>query len=108
MTENEIRTPLSDTERKILRKAAGKFACHSDYHGDMIVSILICMSEGKEVGKAEPCDEWRRMETAENVITKIVKRLKKEMKPNLIGNSFCVLYEKKLEQIAKEIMEDYK
>lgn len=33
-----------------------KFAGHSDYHGDTILSIINCMAEGKEVQSAQPLD----------------------------------------------------
>ena len=33
-----------------------KFAGHSDYHGDTVLSIIACMGEGKEVQSARPLD----------------------------------------------------
>lgn len=35
------------------------FAGHSDYHGDTILSLIACLSEGKEVSSARPLDTDR-------------------------------------------------
>ena len=46
----------SEVIKDVLEKAASKFACHSDYHGDTILQVLYCMAEGKEVDNAKPLD----------------------------------------------------
>ena len=51
-----LKEEVSKARRKALLEAKGKFAGHSDYHGDTILCKLICMAEGKEVGIAKPLD----------------------------------------------------
>lgn len=51
-----LKLELSYTRRKVLLEASSKFAGHSNYHGDTILGILICMAEGKEVSTARPLD----------------------------------------------------
>lgn len=41
-------------KKKYLEEAASKFAGHSDYHGDSVLSALICMAEDKEVKSVKP------------------------------------------------------
>ncbi len=40
-------------------KLSKLFASHSDYHGDTILSLIGCISEGKEVSSARPLDTDR-------------------------------------------------
>ncbi len=40
-------------------KLSKLFASHSDYHGDTILSLISCVSEGKEVSSARPLDTDR-------------------------------------------------
>lgn len=51
-----LKSELSNTRRKALLEASSKFAGHSNYHGDTILSKLICMAEGQEVDIAIPLD----------------------------------------------------
>lgn len=52
-----LKDEVSTARRKALLEASGKFAGHSDYHGDTVLVKLICMAEGKEVGEARPLDK---------------------------------------------------
>ena len=48
--KREVKLPKMIRADDIFRKFAG----HSDYHGDTILSIINCMAEGKEVESATP------------------------------------------------------
>lgn len=55
------------------------FAGHSDYHGDTILSLIACVSEGKEVSSARPLDTAKMKldaikEYQEKLIYEIVNR----------------------------------
>lgn len=40
--------------KKFADELCSKFAGHSDYHGDTILSTIRCIAEGKKVGNARP------------------------------------------------------
>lgn len=59
-----------------LKDAAGAFACHSDYHGDAIVSYLTCMAEGKPVAPTvEPKPYKSLIAVQHNYAKKLMDRL---------------------------------
>lgn len=69
-------TKSSSVTEQVLRDAAGAFACHSDYHGDAIVSYLTCMAEGKPVAPAvEPKSYKSLVEVQHNYAKKLIDRL---------------------------------
>lgn len=51
-SRREVKLPKMIKADDIFRKFAG----HSDYHGDTVLSIIACMGEGKEVQSARPLD----------------------------------------------------
>ena len=53
----KLKKEVLETRRNALLEAVSKFAGHSDYHGDVILSKLQCMAEGKEVDVAIPLDK---------------------------------------------------
>ena len=75
--ENErLKGEVSNARRKALLEAKGKFAGHSDYHGDTILCKLICMAEGKEVGSAKPLD---KSEIKSEAYKEFANRIEKEV-----------------------------
>ena len=42
--------------KKFADELCSKFAGHSDYHGDTILSTIRCIAEGKKVGNARPLE----------------------------------------------------
>ena len=54
-------------------KLSELFAGHSDYHGDTILSLISCVSEGKEVSSARPLDTDRiKLETIKEYQKKLI------------------------------------
>ena len=55
-----------DPVKQFADKLYSKFAGHSNYHGDRILSAIQCMAEGKEVGSVEPIEpkqgKWEKVE----------------------------------------------
>lgn len=71
----KLKDEVAKARRKALLEAFSKFAGHSDYHGDTILYILSCMTEGKAVGNATPLDSGK---IKADIVKEFAERLKDE------------------------------
>ena len=62
--------------RRFANELQSKFAGHSDYHGDTILTKIICLKEGKEIKVAKPID---RNEIKSEAYKEFAERLKDEI-----------------------------
>ena len=93
---------LKDENKKAVRRFAdelySKFSGHSDYHGDTILTKIICLKEGKEIKVAEPIDRDKiKAEAVKEYIEK-VKEHYKETRFAYDADNLC----KELDDILKE------
>ena len=89
--------------RSFIGNMTRKFACHSNYHGDTIVSLLTCAKEGKEVGIARPLEGYADVK---NIIDIFIKRMSQKT-GYILDRDEHTLYFVELDDI-KEIGEQMK
>lgn len=72
----KLKDEVAKARSKALLEAFSKFAGHSDYHGDTILCVLSCMTEGKEVRNATPLDSSK---IKADTVKDFVERLKENI-----------------------------
>lgn len=92
-----------------LKEAASKFAGHSDYHGDTILSKLICIAEGKEVGNAIPLNiDEIKAEVVKKFATKFLRKIHEHhyLLTAHYNSKDYGMFTTGIEQIVNETMEE--
>lgn len=80
------------------------FAGHSDYHGDTILTKIVCLAEGKVIKCAEPID-------TNNMKAKAVKRFAERLKEKLdcdvhTSEGFYFMVSDTIDNLVKEMVGD--
>lgn len=106
-----LKLEVSNTRRKALLEASSKFAGHSNYHGDTILSKLICMAEGQEVDTAIPFDmSEMKAETCEEFSEKLKEIVRQNDYPlanklnSIDRGMFTIGFEQAIDEILKEMV----
>ena len=81
------------------------FAGHSDYHGDTILTKIICSKEGKPIQTAKPIDTSKIKYAA---IKEFAGRLKEKAKPHYFDNYAFAVPVAIIDNLVKEMVGDAK
>ena len=81
------------------------FAGHSDYHGDTILTKIICSKEGKPIQTAKPIDTSKIKYAA---IKEFAGRLKEKAKPHYFDNYAFAVPVAFIDNLVKEMVGDAK
>jgi hypothetical protein len=105
--ETAKETIKAEAIKKFADNLCRVFAGHSDYHGDTILTKIICLKEGKPIQTAKPIDTSKIKYAA---IKEFAERLKAEMKNSVkilsIDGTCCVIGFDDIDNLVKEMVGD--